>query len=196
HVVVPFGDWVHFGGSGAHDFHFSVKFVFDRLSVPFAALSLVLCGAIGAFADRYMHREQGYNRFFVLYSLFMAGMVVTALAGTIETLFVGWELVGLSSALLVAYYQERPAPVKNGLRVWVVYRISDAAMLLAAVVLHHVAGKGDLDRVLGASPQHPWPEGVTALTGGSVLVVGGLLLLAAAGKSARVPFSGWPPPGL
>src|SRR5262249_47317528 len=108
HVVVPFGDWVHFGGSGAHDFHFSVKFVFDRLSVPFAALSLVLCGAIGAFADRYMHREQGYNRFFVLYSLFMAGMVVTALAGTIETLFVGWELVGLSSALLVAYYQERP----------------------------------------------------------------------------------------
>src|SRR4051794_30447714 len=53
HVVVGFGDWVHFGGSEASRFHFSVKFVFDRLSVPFAALSLVLCGTIGAFADRY-----------------------------------------------------------------------------------------------------------------------------------------------
>ncbi len=50
-----------------------------------------------------MHRERGYNRFFVLYAIFVLGMVVTSLAGTIETLFAGWELVGLSSALLVAY---------------------------------------------------------------------------------------------
>ena len=47
-----------------------MKFVFDRLSVPFAILSFVLCGTIGAFAIRYMHREPGYNRFFVLYALF------------------------------------------------------------------------------------------------------------------------------
>ena len=53
--------------------------------------------------------------------------MLTSLAGTIETLFTGWELVGLSSALLVAYFQNRPAPVRNGLRVWIVYRISDAA---------------------------------------------------------------------
>ena len=96
-----------------------MKFVFDRLSVPFVILTFVLCGTIGAFASRYLHREPGYNRFFVLYALFLAGMVVTALAGTIETLFAGWELVGLSSALLVAFFQERPAPVRNGLRVWV-----------------------------------------------------------------------------
>lgn len=189
HVVVSFGDWVHFGGSASH-FHFSVKFVFDRLSVPFVALSLVLCGTIGAFADRYLHREEGYNRFFVLYSLFTFGMVVTSLAGTIETLFAGWELVGLSSALLVAYYHERPAPVKNGLRVWVVYRISDAALLLAAVVMHHLAGEGDFDRVLG---ERPWPDGSVAMAWLQILLVGGLLLIAAAGKSALVPFSGWLP---
>src|SRR5207249_4776122 len=106
-------------------FHFSVKFVFDRLSVPFAILSFLLAGTIGAFASRYMHREGGYNRFFTLYSLFVLGMVVTSLADTIETLFAGWELVGLSSALLVAYYQERRAPPRNGLWVWVIYRVSD-----------------------------------------------------------------------
>ena len=108
---------------------------------------------------RYLHREPGYNRFFVLYAVFLAGMVMTALAGTIETLFAGWELVGLSSALLVAFFHERPAPVRNGLRVWVVYRVSDAALLLAAVVMHHMTGEGDFDRMLGAGP---WPDGHSA----------------------------------
>src|SRR5205823_11134530 len=120
-------------------------------------------------ANRYMHREPGYNRFFVLYAFFIAGMVLAALAGTIETLFFGWELVGLSSALLVAFFQERPAPCRNGLRVWAVYRISDAALLLAAVALHHLTGAGDFDRILGAGP---WPEGQAALTATQALVVG------------------------
>lgn len=191
HVVVGLGDWVHIGrpGPGPH-YHFSVTLIFDRLSVPFAALSLVLCGTIGAFAHRYMHREPGYNRFFALYALFMAGMVTAALAGTIETLFAGWELVGLSSALLVAFFQERPAPPRNALRVWVVYRVSDAALLLAAIVLHHTSGEGDFDRLLGTGP---WPHGEVHLTGPDVLAVGGLLLVAAAGKSALIPFSGWLP---
>lgn len=191
HVVVGLGEWVHIGHGGPDPhYHFSVKFIFDRLSVPFAALSLVLCGTIGAFATRYMHREPGYNRFFVLYSLFMIGMVTAAVAGTIETLFTGWELVGLSSALLVAFFQERPAPSRNGLRVWAVYRVSDAALLLAAVVLHHLTGEGDFDRLLGTGP---WPHGEVHLTATEVGAVGGLLLIAAAGKSALVPFSGWLP---
>ncbi|MHC5544522.1 proton-conducting transporter membrane subunit, partial [Singulisphaera rosea] len=127
HVPIVLGDWVVI----PHHYRFSVKFVFDRLSVPFAILSYVLSGTIAAFASKYMHREWGFNRFFVLYSLFLLGMIVTSLAGTIETLFAGWELVGLSSALLVAFFQERPAPSRNGLWVWTVYRVSDAALLLA-----------------------------------------------------------------
>jgi NAD(P)H-quinone oxidoreductase subunit 5 len=187
HFALELGHWVVIDG-----YHFSVKLTYDRLSVPFVIMSFVLCGIIAAFATRYMHRERGYNRFFVLFALFLVGMVVTSLAGTVETLFTGWELVGLSSALLVAYFQERPAPARNGLRVWVVYRISDAALLLAAVVMHHLTGEGDFDKLLG--PQ-PWPEGVAAasVTPGYALVVGLLLLVAAAGKSALVPFSGWLP---
>jgi NAD(P)H-quinone oxidoreductase subunit 5 len=185
HESIALGEWV-----AIPDYHFAVKLVFDRLSVPFTILSFLLCGTIAAFATRYMHREHGYNRFFVLYALFVLGMVLTALAGTIETLFAGWELVGLSSALLVAYFQERPAPVRNGLRVWVVYRVSDAALLLAAIVLHHLSSRGDFDKLLGAGP---WPEGRAALSQGQALAVGLLLLVAAAGKSALVPFSGWLP---
>lgn len=171
-------------------YHFSIKFVFDRLSVPFAILSFILSGTIGAFASRYMHRELGFNRFFALYAIFVLGMVLASLAGTIETLFAGWEMVGLSSALLVAFYQERLAPARNGLWVWTVYRVSDAALLLAAVLMHHLSGEGDFRQVLGAGS---WPEGHTALTAMQALVVGSLLLFAAMGKSALVPFSGWLP---
>src|SRR5262249_46059328 len=138
HVPIELGDWVVIPGQ----YHFSIKFVFDRLSVPMAILSFILSGTIGAFASRYMHRDEGYNRFFVLYTLFVLGMVAASLAGTIETLFAGWELVGLSSALLVAFFQERPEPVRNGLWGWVVYPVSDAAPLLAAPVLRPPTGPG------------------------------------------------------
>ena len=137
-----------------------------------------------------MHREPGFNRFFLFYSLFVLGMVTTSLAGTIETLFTGWELVGLSSALLVAFYHERLSPVQNGLRVWCVYRLSDAALLLASVVLHHLTGEGDFDKLMRVGY---WPEGTALLTEPQCLAVGLLLLVAAMGKSAMVPFSGWLP---
>src|SRR5262249_4411079 len=151
HVPVGLGDWV-----AVPHYHFSVKFIFDRLSVPFVILSFVLCGTIGAFASRYLHREPGFNRFFMLYAVFLVVIVLPAVARTIETLFKGWELAGRPSAVLVANFQERPAPPRNGLRVWAVYRVSDAALLLAAVVMHHLTGEGDFDRLFGAGP---WPDG-------------------------------------
>ena len=187
HVAIELGEWVSLP---QEHFHFTVKFVFDRLSVPFVILSYVLVGTIGAFAHAYLHRDPGFNRFFVFYAVFLLGMVVSSLAGTIETLFAGWELVGLSSALLVAFFHERPSPVQNGLRVWGVYRVADAAFLVAAVALHHATGAGDFDGLLGSGP---WPEGHAALSSSQALWIGLLLLVAAAGKSALVPFSGWLP---
>ena len=187
HVEIDLGHWVEIEDE---HFHFHMKFVFDRLSVPFAILSFVLCGTVGAFATVYLHREKGYARFFLQYALFQLGMVVSSLAGTIETLFFGWELVGLSSALLVAFFHERPGPVRNGHRVWTIYRLADAAFLVAALTMHHLTGAGDFEGLMGAGP---WPEGVAAIDSWSALAVGSLLLLAAAGKSGMVPFSGWLP---
>lgn len=183
HVPVELGNWVVIP---EQHFHFHLKFVFDRLSVPFVILSFILCGTIGAFANVYLHKEVGYRRFFVFYAMFLLGMVVSSLAGTIETLFAGWELVGLSSALLVAFFHERPSPVRNGLRVWSVYRIADAAFLIAAVAMHHQTGAGDFEVLMGSGP---WPNGVAELTHAQALFVGTLLLIAAAGKSALIPFS-------
>jgi NAD(P)H-quinone oxidoreductase subunit 5 len=187
HVSIGLGNWVVIP---EQHFHFTVKLVFDRLSVPFVLLSFLLCGTISAFTSKYLHREPGYGRFFALFALFLLGMVLSSLAGTIETLFIGWELVGLSSALLVGFFHERTAPVRNGLRVWAVYRISDAAFLIAAVALHHLTGEGDFYTLMGSVP---WPDGNASLTENQALFVGALLVIAAAGKSALVPFSGWLP---
>ncbi|MFM7159573.1 MAG: proton-conducting transporter membrane subunit, partial [Planctomycetaceae bacterium] len=186
HLLLVGRNWVEIPG-----YHFAFKLVFDRLSVPFVILSFLLCGTIGAFAARYLHREPGFNRFFVLFSFFLLGMVVTSLAGTIETLFAGWELVGLSSALLVAFYHDRLGPVSNGLHVWSVYRFSDAALLLASVVLHHLTGEGDFDQLFRTEGN--WPFGTPALASDWATIVGFLLAIAAAGKSALIPFSGWLP---
>jgi NAD(P)H-quinone oxidoreductase subunit 5 len=190
HVPIELGHWVDIPDQ---HFHFTIKLLFDRLSVPFALLIFVLCGTISAFANNYLHREPGYRRFFLYFSLFQLGMILTAVAGTIETLFAGWELVGLSSALLVAFFHNRPSPVRNGLRVWIVYRVADAAFVAAAIVLHHCTGEGDFDKLTGTTV-HSWPEGATALKSiPQAVLVGLLLIIAAAGKSALIPFSGWLP---
>jgi len=171
-------------------FHLHIKFIFDRLSVPMVILSLVLCGTVGSFGLSYLHRDVGFQRFFLCFAMFLVGMTFASLAGTIETLFLGWELVGLSSALLVAYFHERPSPVSNGLRVWSIYRIADAAFLAAAIALHHQTGEGDFGGLMG---NEPWPAGTASLSSSGAMLVGTFLLIAAAGKSGLVPFSGWLP---
>ncbi len=187
HVPIDLGDWISLP---EEHFDFHLKFVFDRLSVPFVILTYLLCGTIGAFTSRYLHREPGYVRFYVAYALFMLGMVCATLAGTIEVLFFGWELVGLSSALLIAFFHERRNPVRNGFMAWCVYRIADAAFLIAAVLMHHLTGAGDFEVLMG---QGSWPEGVASITQTQALWIGLLLVVAAAGKSGLVPFSGWLP---
>ncbi|MFK8112041.1 MAG: proton-conducting transporter membrane subunit, partial [Rubripirellula sp.] len=91
---------------------------------------------------------------------------------------------------LVAYFHERPGPVRNGHRVWTTYRFADAAFLIAALTMHHLTGAGDFEGLMGSGP---WPSGVAAIGQWQALAVGSLLLLAAAGKSGMVPFSGWLP---
>lgn len=191
HVAVELGNWAAVHDAAEHgDYHFHLKFVFDRLSVPFVLLTYILVGTVGAFGSRYLHRERGFHRFFAQYALFLLGMVMAALAGTVETLFFGWELVGLSSALLVGYFHDRPSPVRNAQRVWSVYRIADAAFLVAAVAMHHIAGGGDFSAMMG---EGPWPYGQASVAPSAAFGIGVLLLFAAAGKSGLLPFSEWVP---
>jgi NAD(P)H-quinone oxidoreductase subunit 5 len=167
----------------------AIEFLLDGMSLGFAALSAAIAGVVSAFSNRYLHREAGYNRYFVQLAMFVTGMLLVAVAGNVEVLFVGWEFIGLSSALLVAFFHDRPAPVSNALRVFTVYRISDAAMLSAAVLLHHVAGSGSLSLLFGSAQLAP----ATTLSATDATIIAVLLIVAVAAKSALLPFSGWLP---
>jgi len=181
--VFSLGAWFSLGHAG-----FAFDFLVDGLSLGFAVLSSAICGVVAAFSFRYLHREHGFNRYFIQFALFVLSITLVALAGSIEVLFVGWELVGISSALLVGFFHERRAPVANALRIFGIYRVSDAAMLGAAVLLHHWAGSGSLSRLfLGAE------TAAAGLTARQAVVISVLLILAVAGKSALLPFSGWLP---
>ena len=183
--MLSYGTW-----STSHERGIAIEFLVDRLSLGFAALSAAIAGVVSAFSNRYLHREAGYNRYFVLLAMFVTGILLVALAGNVEVLFVGWELVGLSSALLVAFFHERPAAVANAFRVLSVYRISDAAMLSAAVLLRNVAGTDSLSLLFGRAGS---TASTVGLTGADATIIAVLLIIAVAGKSALLPFSGWLP---
>ncbi|MCB9558173.1 MAG: oxidoreductase [Deltaproteobacteria bacterium] len=182
-VLLKLGSWFT-----ASEARFSFDLALDALSLGFAALSLLICNIVAAFSFRYLHREPGFFRYFFQMAMFVVGICSVALAGSVELLFVGWELIGLSSALLVGFFQERPAPADNALRVFSIYRLSDAAMLSAAVLLHHWTGSGNLTSLFTTTEQ---PH--LTLAAGQTLAIGSLLIIAVAGKSALWPFSGWLP---
>jgi NADH-quinone oxidoreductase subunit L len=181
--LLSYGAW-----SASHEGGIAVEFLVDRTSLAFAALTAGIAGIVSAFSNRYLHREPGYNRYFVLFAMFVTGMLLVALSGDVAVLFIGWEFVGLSSALLVGFFHSRPAPVSNALRVFTVYRISDAAMLTAAVLLRHTAGTDSLALLFGVRS-----GSASALTGTSATIIAMLLIVAVAAKSALLPFSSWLP---
>jgi NAD(P)H-quinone oxidoreductase subunit 5 len=181
--ALSYGAW-----STSYEGGIAIEFLVDRLSLAFAVLATAIAGVVSAFSYRYLHREPGYNRYFVLLAMFVTGMLLVALAGNVAVLFVGWELVGLSSALLVAFFHERPAAVSNAFRVLTVYRISDAAMLSAAVLLRHTAGSDSLSLLFGGSG-----DAAAGLTDANATIIAVLLIVAVACKSALLPFSGWLP---
>lgn len=183
--MIEIGDWVI-----TPDYHLKFELLLDLLSLSYLILTLVLCATVAAFSTRYMHHEPGFNRFFLLFAVFLLGMVTAALSGTVETMFAGWELVGLSSVLLIAFFHERPSPPRNGLRVWIVYRVGDAALMLAAILMHEINGAGDFEFLAGI---HAWPAYESHLIGPHFTILGILFLIAAACKSALIPFSGWLP---
>src|SRR5690606_8655462 len=123
--------------------------------LPLAILCALLVGLTGVFSRRYLHREPGYRRFYLLLALFGAGVQLVALAGTLDLLFFGWEIVGLSSALLIGFFNERAQPARHGLRAFATYRVCDAGLLAAAVWMHHSTGSSALTPPVSAP--FAWP---------------------------------------
>lgn len=145
---------------------FAFALVLDVPAAVFLALAQLITATVVRFSRFYLHREPGFRRFFATVLLLQAGICVLVLADHLDLMFAGWELVGLSSFLLIAFYRERQAAVRSALKTYSVYRVADAGMLLAACLEGH-------------------PHAAAA--------IGCCVLVAAMGKSAQFPFSFWVP---
>ncbi len=177
-------DWIAVG-----DFRIPAALLWDRLS---ALLALVVTGVgflIHVYSVGYMADDPDVSRYFTYLNLFVASMLVLVLGANLLVLFVGWELVGLCSYLLIGFWFERPAAAAAGRKAFVVNRVGDAAFLLGILSVWGLLGTLDfreISRLLG--------EGGDALRGHPALATSALLLFAGAtGKSAQLPLYVWLP---
>lgn len=175
---VDLGPWIRIGG-----YEVPVVFLVDRVALSFSLLAATVTALVARFSLTYMHKEKGFLRFFVLLGLFASGTQLIAYAGALDLMFLGWELIGISSMLFIGFFHERHEPVRSSLRAFATYRFCDAGFLFAIVVAHELLGSTRLTALSKVPTLPTWEVTVLAL----------LFLLAAIGKSAQLPFSGWLP---
>jgi NADH:ubiquinone oxidoreductase subunit 5 (subunit L)/multisubunit Na+/H+ antiporter MnhA subunit len=181
-VQLTLGAWFHVG-----DYTFPLSFMVDRLSLPIVGVTVILVGLVGAFSVSYLHRDPGFLRFFLLLHLFAFGALLVFCADSLDLLIGGWEIVGITSVLLISFFQYRPEPVRNALRVFGTYRIADLFMLVAVFLAHHEFHTASWNGLFTGE----WPSHVTQLTGTGASIIAVLLVFAASGKAAQGPFCGW-----
>ncbi len=170
-------------------FLFAIQFYYDEVTMVFSIVGAVLFFLVATFSKYYMHRDDGYKRFFNTILLFATGYNLIIFSGNFETLFIGWEIKGLCSFLLIAFYRKRYLPVKNAFKAVSYYRISDVALMLAMWMMHHLMQQNISFSQLAEAKVAAIQTGQGLL---AVFIVS-MLVLPAAVKSAQFPFTTWLP---
>jgi NADH-quinone oxidoreductase subunit L len=169
-------------------FIFAIQFYYDHITAVYSIVGAVLFFLVSTFSRYYMHRDEGYKRFFNTILFFALGYNLIIFSGNFETLFIGWEVIGVSSFLLIAFYRNRYLPVKNAFKTLSNYRLSDLALILAMWMMHHLTHQNITFSQLAEAR-------TTALESGNSIAVFIVIMivLAAAIKSAQFPFTSWLP---
>ena len=165
-------------------YSFNLDWYFDATSAVFFGMATVITMLIFIFSKYYMHRDSGFLRYFATIMLFFIGLSIVILSGNFEVLFLGWEWIGISSFLLIGYYRDRFLPVRNSLKVFSLYRIADALMLIAIWMTHHM-----FEEAVGFSEY----RNIGLLHGYEFVIIALLFFVVAQVKSAQFPFSYWLP---
>ena len=150
---------------------------------PLSLLMLLVVTSVGTlvhvFSLAYMKEDAGVSRYFAGLSLFMFSMLGIVLATNFVILFIFWELVGISSYLLISHWFQKPAAADAGKKAFIVNRIGDVGFLLGILLVWQQLGSFNF--------------GVLS-TGNTVTTIAGLLIFCGAvGKSAQFPLHVWLP---
>ncbi len=163
---------------------------FSLLWDPLSAMMTLVVTGVGAlihiYGTGYMDGDSRYPRFFTYLNLFIASMLILVLGDSFATMFVGWELVGLSSYLLISFWFEKPSAAAAGKKAFVVNRIGDFGFLIALMIIFATFGSLSYDTVFGNADK-------LQVGGATVTAITLLLLVGAVGKSAQLPLYVWLP---
>ncbi len=185
-------NWLQFGGQWLQ-----LGWVLDPLTAVMLMMVTFVGSLIFIFSIGYMAHDQNFTRFFCFLSLFAAGMLGVVIANSLLLLFISWELVGLTSYLLIGFWYHKPSAAAAAKKAFITTRIGDMGLLLGMVwlyaqsgtLLFYDGGKGCLenDALVRMVAQ-------TAATGMAVTTAIGLLIfLGAVGKSGQLPLHVWLP---
>ena len=175
--VFSAGQWL-----GSDTLDIRMNFISTGFGVVLAALFALLLLIMIRFSINYMHREPGFHRFFFILNLFAAGMLLLVLSGNAVGTFIGWEIAGLCSYLLIAYAYDRPVAAHNATRVFVTNRIGDAAFMLAIGLGYAWTDSVNWLKLTSLSTQ---------LSSGQATSLALCFAVAAFAKSAQLPFAPW-----
>ncbi len=174
--------WIAIG-----DFNATIGVKLDRLS----ALMLLVVTGVGAlihwYSQGYMEGDRSYARYFASLSLFSFSMLGIVLATNLMQMFIFWELVGVSSYLLIGFWHERPAAADACKKAFITNRLGDFGLLIGIIMVWAAAGSlnfGLLEKAMQEQPE---------LLGASAGLIGLLLFCGAMGKSAQFPLHVWLP---
>jgi len=177
HGSFNLGLWLH-----SDTFEISINFITQGIGVRLSALFGLMLAIVVRFSIHYMHREAGFHRFFFVLTLFAAAMQWLVLSGNAASTFMGWEIAGLCSYLLIAYAYERPVAALNATRVFVTSRIGDAAFVIAIGLSYAFAESVNWVELNGLAAQ---------LSPGEATGIAFCFAVAALVKSAQFPFTPW-----
>jgi NADH-quinone oxidoreductase subunit L len=166
----------------------NVRIDFGMVTDPLAILMLLVVTGVGSaihiYSLGYMKGDPGFSRFFACMSLFTFSMLGIVIASNFIQIFIFWELVGLSSYLLIGYWFEKPSAAEAGKKAFLVNRVGDFGMMLGILLLWSLTGTFNFAELPGRVAQIP---------AGTLALIGALIFCGAVGKSAQVPLHVWLP---
>ncbi|MEU4540601.1 NADH-quinone oxidoreductase subunit L [Streptosporangium sp. NPDC023825] len=162
----------------------SVGLLVDGLAASIAVLVAVVALAVQIYSVGYMRGDRRYPSYSSFISLFTSAMLLVVYAADLMVLYVGWEIMGLCSYLLVGHWWEDRANSRAAIKAFLVTRIGDVGFLFGIFVLGTAAGSFRIADVIAEVPE---------MSSGTLIVATMLLLAGVAGKSAQVPLHVWLP---
>jgi NADH-quinone oxidoreductase subunit L len=155
---------------------------------PLSAVMLLLVTWVGLlihiYSLGYMQGDERLHLFFAYLNLFVASMLVLVLGSSMLVLFVGWELVGLCSYLLIGFWFTDRGNATAAKKAFIVNRVGDVGFMIAMFVVFATVGSLSFSEVLPRAGE---------IAAGAAVAIGLLLLVAATGKSAQIPLFVWLP---